>query len=221
MENQNIVIGVIIGILIGALGGYLLFNDSNQEDPSLSQSQISDLTEQVSDLTQQVTDLTQQVTDLEQEITDLTQQLTTKEQALQMLENQLHNKNELISDLRLIIESNQQEEEVEEETETPAQEQYYVNKTWISSEVYATYHSLYTENVTLHGNPLTFSWTRPLHDADNVFIQIWDAETNYDYRKYTLSDISSPYITEAIPEGEYYFSVKSGLPFSFHIKETP
>ena len=220
MENRNIVIGVIIGIIIGAMGGYLLFNDPNQEDPSLSQSQISDLTEQVSDLTQQVNDLTQQVTDLDQEITDLTQQLTTKEQALQMLENQLHHKNELISDLRLIIESNQQEY-VEEETENPAQEQYYVNKTWESTTYMTYFNALYTENVTLHGNPLTFSWTRPLHDADNVFIQIWDAETNYDYRKYTLSDISSPYVTEAIPEGEYYFSVKSVLPFSFHIKETP
>lgn len=220
MENQNIVIGVIIGILIGALGGYLLFNGPNQEDPSLTQSQISDLTEQIIDLTQQVNDLTQQVTDLDQEVTDLTQQLNSKEQKLQFLETQLNQKNELISDLRLIIESNQQED-VEEETENPAQEQYYVNKTWISSEVYATYHSLYTENVTLHGNPLTFSWTRPLLDADNVFIQIFDAETNYDYRKYTLSDISSPYVTEAIPEGEYYFSVKSGLPFSFHVKETP
>jgi len=220
MENQNIVIGVIIGILIGALGGYLLFNDSNQEDPSLTQSQISDLTEQIIDLTQQVNDLTQQVTDLDQEVTDLTQQLNSKEQKLQFLETQLNQKNELISDLRLIIESNQQED-VKEETENLAQEQYYINKTWESTTYMTHFNALYTENVTLHGNPLTFSWTRPLHDADNVFIQIFDAETNYDYRKYTLSDISSPYVTEAIPEGEYYFSVKSGLPFSFHVKETP
>jgi len=203
MENQNIVIGVIIGILIGALGGYLLFN-----------------AEQIIDLTQQVNDLTQQVTDLDQEVTDLTQQLNSKEQKLQFLETQLNQKNELISDLRLIIESNQQED-VKEETENLAQEQSYINKTWESTTYMTHFNALYTENVTLHGNPLTFSWTRPLHDADNVFIQIFDAETNYDYRKYTLSDISSPYVTEAIPEGEYYFSVKSGLPFSFHVKETP
>lgn len=204
MGTRNLLIGVIIGLLVGALGGYVLFNKPMPEENTLFENQVTVLTQQVSDLTQQVT--------------DLTQQLTSKEETVLILEERLRQKGTLVSDLRLLIESLQ--EVSEEEPLNPLPDQEYVNRTWVSSDIMNYMHYVYTDNITLNGNPLAFSWTRSNEVETNVNIVIYDAETDYDYRSYTVEDVDSPYVTEAIPEGIYYVSVKSSQPFTFTIQET-